>query len=316
MSLRVISADEIRQDLPMETAIDALDQAFKVDELPDSPQRSHLQAQDGELLLMPVSSDLATGVKLITINPSNPSRGLPLIQGVYVLFSDSLKPVAILDGAAVTKLRTAAVSGLATRYLALPEAHRLVLFGAGAQARAHLEAMCTVRQIRIVWIVERSPEKAAPLVEYARSMGLHAEVATADAVSEADIVCTCTTSAEPVFDGSLLRPGTHVVAMGSYKPDARELDDETIRRGRLIVETREAALQEAGDLLLPIQRGVIFPSDIVADLRELANGKAVRTHPEDITVFKSVGVAFEDLVIVGAAFERSEAHPARPSPGT
>ena len=287
----------------MRDAVEALENAFRTDRLPTSTkQRSGLK--NGELLVMPSSDDQAAGVKILTINPSNPDQDRPLIQGVYVLFSDVLGPAAIIDGAALTELRTAAVSGLATRLLARQDARRLVLFGAGAQARAHLEAMRAVRPIEEVKIVGRTPARAAHLAERASAMGLKADVASADAVADADIVCTCTTATEPLFDGSLLPDGVHINAIGAHRAHATELDSETIRRGRLVVETREAALAEAEDILVLLESGEINSGHIIADLPELVRGKNVRARPGDVTIFKSVGIAYEDLVIARTAFGR------------
>jgi ornithine cyclodeaminase len=304
MNLRVIDAMELNSILGINGALGALEGAFAANELPEAPHRMHLATGDGDLLLMPAADERAVGVKLVTVGPPNRERGLPLIQGVYVLFSTSLEPVAVIDGAALTQLRTAAVSGLATNYLARQDARSLVMFGAGVQAQAHLEAMCLVRPVEEVRVVEKDPKRATRLVEKARGMGLDASVADAGEVAEADLICTCTTSSEPVFDGALLREGAHVNAVGAFKPHTRELDSETVRRGRLVVEAREAALAEAGDLLIPIQKGEIGPSDIVADLAELVKGRTARTGPRDITVFKCVGMAFEDLVVATAAFGR------------
>lgn len=304
MELPVIDADQLSRLLPVADAVDALEAAFGADRLPDAPQRVRVGTDAGEILLMPASGAAGVGVKLVTLSPGNPERGLPLIHGVYVLFSpDSQVPEAIIDGAGLTGLRTGAVSGLATRHLARPDAARLVIFGAGVQARAHLDAMRAVRPIDSVVVVSRSSGPASRLAERARSSGLAAEVGDSAAVADADIVCTCTTSAEPVFDGSLLPAGAHVNAVGSYRPDLRELDETTIRRGRLVVETREAALEEAGDLLMPIGVGVITAGDLV-ELSDVVRGARVRRGPEDVTVFKSVGVAFEDLVVARAALDR------------
>jgi ornithine cyclodeaminase len=286
----------------MGDAIGALENAFGADERPGS-EKERFGLSNGELLVMPSSTERAAGVKLLAINPSNPERGRPLIQGVYVLFSASLEPAAIIDGAALTGLRTAAVSGLATRFLARPEAHRLVLFGAGVQARAHLAAMRAVRPIDEVRVVGRTSAKATSLVEEASAAGLEADVARAGAVAGADIICTCTTATQPLFDGSLLGPGVHINAVGAHGARATELDGETIRRGRLVVETW-GAMSEAGDLLALIEGGEIEARHIIADLAELVGGKPVRTAPEDVTIFKSVGVAYEDLVIARAAFRR------------
>ncbi len=192
------------------------------------------------------------------------------------------------------------MSALATRHLARPAAHRLVIFGAGVQARAHLEAVPVVRPIDEVVVVTRGQEAGEALVADAVEMGLRASLGSPDAVSNADVVCTCTTASEPVFEGSLLAAGAHVNAVGAYRPDTREVDTETIRRARVVVETREAALEEAGDLLVPIAEGSVDAEHIVADLREVVRGAVVRTSDDDVTVFESVGLAFEDLAVAGA----------------
>ncbi|HUG88517.1 MAG TPA: ornithine cyclodeaminase family protein [Actinomycetota bacterium] len=304
MNLPSIDAALLSQLLPMSAAVDALEAAF-AGTLPEAPLRSHVGAGEGDLLLMPAVSDQGVGVKLVTVNPGNPARGLPLVQGVYVLFAPgTLEPVAIVDGAALTGIRTAAVSGLATRHLARPDARGLVVFGAGTQARAHLEAMTAVRPIERFTVVSRAPEPAEALAELGRTLGLAAGTGEPSAVGEADIVCTCTTSASPVFAGGDLRPGAHVNAVGAYTPETRELDAETLRRGRVVVETREAALAEAGDLLLAIEEGAFTAEDVAADLSEVVRGAQVRASDQDVTVFKSVGVAFEDLVVARAAVDR------------
>jgi ornithine cyclodeaminase/alanine dehydrogenase-like protein (mu-crystallin family) len=302
MTLPEIDAGTLRRVLPMEAAIDALEAAFGSGPLPEAPTRLRVGTRWGDLLAMPAAGDGGAGVKLVTVNPGNPDRGLPLIHAVYVLFkAGSLEPAALVDGAALTALRTAAVSGLATRHLALPDAGRLVIFGAGVQAGTHLEAMCAVRPVRSVVVVGRTPTHAERLARAARDLGLEARVGEPGDVRDADVVCTCTTSPGPLFDGGWLRPGAHVNAVGAYTPTTRELDDETIRRSRVAVETRDAVFDEAGDLLQPIAAGVIGADHVVADLAEVVGGAAVRRSPEDVTVFKSVGVAFEDLVVAQAA---------------
>jgi ornithine cyclodeaminase len=254
---------------------------------------------------MPATGPQGTGVKLLTVTSGNPEVGRPLIQGLYILFSaGTQEPEAVIEGAALTALRTGAVSGLATRYLAREEAARLVIFGAGTQARSHLEAMLAVRPVDRVTIVSRTADRANALAGSAREVGVTAEVAGPAAVERADIVCTCTTSPTPVFEGSLLSRGSHVNAVGAYTPQTRELDDDTIGRARVVVETREVALAEAGDLLIPLRAGSIGPDHVVADLSEVVHGVTVRRSPEEVTVFKSVGVAFEDLVVARAAVDR------------
>jgi ornithine cyclodeaminase/alanine dehydrogenase-like protein (mu-crystallin family) len=303
MTLPHIGAPELQEILPVSQAIEVLERAFTA-ERPKTPLRTHLDVPGGELLLMPASGERGLGVKLVTLAPENPGRGMPFLHSIYVLFSPrSLEPKLTVDGAALTALRTSAVSGLATKYLARPDSSRLALFGAGVQANAHLDAMVAVRPIQSVRVVSRTPEAAERLADRARTL-LDADVAGSETVSAADIVCTCTTSDTPVFDGKLLPDGVHVNAVGAYRPDTRELDDETIGRAKIVVETREAAMAEAGDIIIPIERNVITDSHIVADLSEVARGAAVRTSANDVTVFKSVGVAFEDLAVAAAVLER------------
>jgi ornithine cyclodeaminase/alanine dehydrogenase-like protein (mu-crystallin family) len=307
VTLPFIDADTLARLLPTIAAIDAMESAF-AGRLPDAPSRTRVETPAGDVLLMPSASDREAGVKLVTVAPGNPDRGLPLIHALYVLLDGAtLAPVALLEGAALTALRTAAVSALATRHLARPDASRLVIFGAGVQAAAHLEAMAAVRPIERVTVVSRTAAASDGLVHRARDAGLDASPGDAGSVQEADIVCTCTTSGTPVLDGSRLAAGSHVNAIGAYRPEDRELDDETVRRGRIVVETRDAAMAEAGDILIPIKAGVIDATAVVADLAEVVRGAAVRRGPDDITVFKSVGVAFEDLVVARAAADRLDA---------
>jgi ornithine cyclodeaminase/alanine dehydrogenase-like protein (mu-crystallin family) len=296
-----LDAADLRAALPGSVAVDVLERAF-AQTVAAGPPRSHVGVPGGDLLLMPAAGPGGVGVKLVTVAPDNPARGLPLVSGIYVLFSaDTLQPVALVDGAALTAVRTAAVSALATRHLARVDAHRLVVFGAGAQARSHIAALRTVRPITSVTVVSRTRAAAVELVDTLRHEEIDAAVGDAQDVRDADIVCTCTTSHRPVLAGRLLAPGTHVNAIGAYRPDARELDTETLRRARIVVEERGSALAEAGDLLIPIADGDLTAAAITADLHELVTGPPVRTSAEDITVFKSVGLALEDLAVAAAA---------------
>ena len=296
--MRYIDYDEVWARLPMRAAIDALDTAISEGGIPDAPQRQLVRAGEQQLLMMPCLEGGGGGVKLITIDPANPDRGQPLIDGAFVLFGPpGLRPEALIDGRALTELRTAAVSGLATRYLAQPGSKRLVIFGAGPQARSHLMAMDVVLELDDVRVVSRSSGPAEALADFARELGLRAEVATPDAVKEADVVCTCTTSTTPVFDGDLLTDGVHINAIGSYRPDMQEVDATTVQRSVVVVETRQAVMSEAGDLMVPARNGW-NPNRISADLEQLVRlGVGGRTHASNRTLFKSVGAAFEDLVI-------------------
>jgi ornithine cyclodeaminase len=300
----VIGAEELRARLSMAQTIDALEAAFRTQDPVGGPLRTHLETPAGSLLLMPAFGPAGVGVKLVTLTEGNRERALPLIHAVYVIFdAETQAPVAILDGSAITALRTAAVSALATRHLARADAGRLVVFGAGVQARSHVEAISAVRSVTELVVVSRSSGPAEALADEGRRRGLAATVGDPGAVAEADLVCTCTTAEEPVFDGSLLPPGVHVNAVGSYRPEARELDTETVRRASVVVETREVAFAEAGDLLIPIREGVIDAAHVVAELADVVRGAAVRRSPQDVTLFKSVGMAFEDLVVARAVVD-------------
>lgn len=302
--MQLLDAAELRRRLSMPVAIDALEAGFRDQDPTATPPRSRLATPAGSLLLMPAFGDGGVGVKLVTLTPDNAERHLPFIGAVYVLFDATTQtPEAIIDGAALTALRTAAVSGLATRYLADPDAGHLVIFGAGVQARSHLDAMLTIRRIEHVTVVSRTLQRAQALVDVARERGVGADVGEAEIVGDADLVCTCTTSDVPLFDGVRLAAGTHVNAVGSYRPMSRELDTAALLRARVVVETREAAFAEAGELAIPIGEGAFGPEHVVADLAEVVHGAAIRTTPSDVTVFKSVGLAFEDLILARAAVD-------------
>ncbi|HET9310260.1 MAG TPA: ornithine cyclodeaminase family protein [Actinomycetota bacterium] len=301
MPVPFVDGPELLRRLPVRAAIDALEVAFRDGDPSEAPLRTHVPTPAGALLMMPAAGEPGVGVKLVTLTEANPASGLPFIHALYTLFDPSTQaPRLLVDGSALTALRTAAVSGLATKLLAGDDARRLVIFGAGVQAGAHLDAMAAVRSLTDVVVVSRTHENADALVRRARATGLDADVGGPDAVSAADIVCTCTTATEPLFDGSELAAGAHVNAVGSYRPDTREVDTETVRRAKVVVETREAALEEAGDLLIPIAEGAIDRGHVAADLQEVVQGKQVRAGRADLTVFESVGLAFEDLAVAGA----------------
>jgi ornithine cyclodeaminase/alanine dehydrogenase-like protein (mu-crystallin family) len=309
--------EALREALDYGAAVDALERAFALGpEAYANPERETHAVPDGELMLMPASGHEGVGVKLVTLTPANPARDRPFIQGVYALFSPGEQtPEAIFDGAALTELRTAAVSGVATRRLARPGAERLVVFGAGVQAAAHVECLLAIcPTIHSVGIVGRDPQRAAALVAALRGEGIEATQMTAEAVRTADIICTCTTAAEPLFPGEWVPAGAHVNAVGAYRTDRRELDAALLSSSTLIVEDRDAALHEAGDLVLAIAEGGLTAGDIDADLREVVAGLARRPDETAITVFKSVGLALEDLVIARAALSRdAQAPSSRPA---
>lgn len=300
---RWVSPQRLRDALPMAGAIAALEAAF-ADVLPTAPQRLGVTHDGAQLLVKPAAGDAGFGTKLVTIQPANPARGLPLIGGIYVLFApDTLEPVALLDGAELTRIRTAAVSALATRHLARRDARVLLVFGSGVQARAHVEAICAVRAIEQVILVGQTPARVDEAVAELREWGLDVRAGVPADVARADIVCTCTTASTPVFAGEQLAAGAHVNAIGAYQPHNREIDAATLRRARVVVEDRQAVLAEAGDLLIPIGEGAYREEEIAGELCEVVRGLQVRQAASDVTVFKSVGVGFEDLVVARAAIE-------------
>jgi len=247
-----------------------------------------------------LASPKTIGAKVVTVYPGNHGTALDSHQGAVLLFdADTGSLAALLDATAITTIRTAAVSAVATRMLARENASRLAIIGSGVQARVHIEAICAVRPIRSLRVWSRNGEHARRLADVARE-DLHLDASVAitgrDAVRDADIVCTVTSASEPVLCGDWLSPGTHVNAVGACTPNARELDSAAVVQSRLYVDRRESALKEPGDILVPLQDGEIGPEHIVAELGELLIGRGVgRRDDREITLFKSLGLAIEDL---------------------
>ena len=286
--------------LPPAAAVDALEAALRSGLDPEAePPRSRVAGAAGELLLMPSAASGGLGVKVATVAPGNPERGLPRIQGVYVLFDGAtLAPVALLDGIGLTDVRTSAVSALAVRHLATPGAKRLVVFGTGPQARAHVAALRVVAPLERVTVVGRDAQRTAA---FARELG--AEAAGPEAVADADLVCCCTTAREPLFDGDAVAGHATVVAIGSHEPGAREVDERLVARASVVVESRAGALREAGDVIAAIEAGAVRPDELLG-LAALVRGGAPVPQGRP-RLFKSTGMAWEDLVLAAAVHERS-----------
>jgi ornithine cyclodeaminase len=250
----------------------------------------------------------AFGAKLLSIFPRNAGR--PAIQGLIVVFdANDGRPVAVVDAASVTALRTAAASGMATRALAREDSRTLAILGTGVQAESHLEAMRAVRPIERVLVWGRSREKAQSFAERHRARaGIAIDVASdaKSAVETADIVCTVTGSPSPVLEGRWLKPGTHLNLVGAYTPATREADTEAIRRARLFVEIREFALREAGEILVPIANGELTADHVAGEIADVLTGAvAGRTRADQITAYKSLGNVAQDLAT--AAYAHAQA---------
>lgn len=298
MNLPYLDADTVSRLLPIGDAISLVEQVFVRAATVEDPLRTVVDVPAGQLLLMPSRGGESVGVKVVSIGVGNPARDLPRIQGVYVLMdADTLTPRALMDGTALTALRTPAVSAAATARLAVPEASTLAVLGAGPQAEAHVHAIRTIRPITTVVVVTRSAPPGAALVERLREHELDMVLGGPDDLSGADVVCACTTSRVPVVEAARLADHAHVNAIGSHEPAAREVDSIVVRRAQIAVETRAAALAEAGDLLIPLHAGEIDETAIDWDLAELLRGDGAPPVPERLSLFKSVGIAFEDLIV-------------------
>ncbi len=309
MKIRILTATDVRSALPMPAAIDAVASAYAQLSAGRAtmPLRSRFYTDKGVTLLMPAhlhdSGDFA--VKVVSVYGDNPKRGLPTVAAtVLVLDPETGLPLSLMEGDSLTALRTGAAGGVAARHLAREDARSVALFGAGVQARAQLQATMAVRDITRVLIVDPFAAAAERLADEIATWPAAPEVKLAKtpqaAVSQADIVLAATTSSTPLFDGGDLQPGTHVTGVGSFTPEMQEIDARTIRRARVVVDQRDAALAEAGDIILG-------NAEIDAEIGEIINGATPgRTHDEEITFFKSVGLAVQDAVTAAAVLTAAE----------
>ena len=320
MKLRLLSGNDVRQALPMGECIGLMKEAFA--QL--SSGRAHVPlrcpipvpAHEGVTIFMPAyleqSGDL--GAKIVSVFPRNLKAGLPTIHAVVIVIDSTTgRPSALMDGTYLTALRTGAASGAATDLLARRDARVVAIFGAGTQGRTQLEAVCTARSITQVFVFDKERKRAERFVAEMGSRGApipeEIEIASspAEAVRRADILCTATTSTEPVFEGKELRPGTHINAVGAYTPQMQEVDVETIRRAKVVIDSRDASLVEAGDLIIPLRQGTITERHIHAEIGEIVAGrKPGRTSEEEITYFKSVGVAVQDVAAARRILEKAK----------
>lgn len=279
-------------------AVDALEDALRSGLDPEAdPPRSRVATAAGELLLMPSTLGDVSGVKLLSLTSDNAGRGLPAVQGAYLVFEGpGQRPAALIDGAALTDLRTAAVSALAVRHL-IPAGRttplRLVVLGAGPQARAHVTVLSALHDLASVTLVGRDPARVEAL---AAEVG--ADVGDIGAVADADVVCCCTSSPTPLFDGGAVRDDAVLVAIGAHTPTTREVDDALVRRSTVVVESRRSALAEDGDVALPIESGVIGAADLLS-LRDVVTGAAAIPDGRP-RLFTGTGMSWQDLVVAAA----------------
>jgi ornithine cyclodeaminase len=316
MDVLIVNQHEVPELLPMRECIEVMADALSALTRGEAvmPLRSIVSLPDGSGLLASMPSMLPSagvmGIKVITVFPGNEGTELESHQGAVLLFeAERGRPLAIIDASEVTAIRTAAVSGLATRLLARPDAGDVAILGSGTQARTNLEAMLSVRDVRRVRAWSRTREHADRFAERESSRhGIRVEASGSaqEAVEGADIVCTTTSATEPVIQGRWLSPGAHVNAVGFSGPAGRELDTEAVVRARLFADRRESILNEAGDFLIPKREGAVGDDHVVGELGEVILGKVEgRTSREEITVFESLGLAIEDLAAADHVYRRA-----------
>lgn len=312
--MHVLTQEDVRKALPMSKAIEAIKTAFAQLSTGEAnvPLRTSLDVprHDGVTFFMPayLAADDAMAIKIVSVFGDNPDKGLPLIHAlVVVVDAETGAPEALMDGTYLTALRTGAASGAATDLLARQDSHVAAIFGAGAQGRTQLEAVCAVRPIEQAWLYDLDHDRAETMAREVRaSLDLSVDVAEtpAEAMRRADVVCTATTSSNPVFTDADLGPGTHINAIGAYTPQMQEIPTQTVLRAKVVIDHHEAALAEAGDLIIPIEQRLMTQEHIHGELGEIVAGtRAGRETADEITLFKSVGVAVQDVAAARAVLE-------------
>lgn len=315
----ILTADEVRKALPMNEAIEAMKKAYASlsGGAAQVPLRTRLPipGSDALSLFMPAYVGSPEGdalaVKIVSLFPTNPSRGLAYIQAAVLAFdSETGQAIALLEGSSLTAIRTGAAGGAAIDLLARPESRVVAVFGAGAQGRTQLEAACTARPVETAFIFDADVEKANQFAEEIKAKGFLQEIRVAsssqEAVESADIICTATTSFKPVFEDRFVKPGTHISAVGSYTPDMQEVPPETLQRAKIFLDSRSASLEEAGDLIQPMRAGLFDETHISGELGEVILGRiSGRNAPYEITYFKSVGVAVQDAMAAQVALNNA-----------
>lgn len=310
MTIPHITIQHIRKHVTYRHAIESLKSALLDDVDPAADfEREILALNDGkQLLFMPSQSSRWVGSKLISVNPNNTARNKSRVQGLYLLMdADTTTPQVVVDGNELTSIRAAAVSMLVADIVLPRDPERLLLFGYGAQARSHTLALKELRPTMERLVVHgRRPERAEMFAANAAEHGWFARTGYAvdpqDAIGPSDVIVTATGSAEPLFDSDAVTAGTLVIAVGSHNHDHRELDSKLIARSNVVVEDVATAMREAGDIVLAAREGAITPEQLIP-LRDLIRGER-RLDSSKPTVFKSVGMSWQDLVVAGEIYER------------
>jgi ornithine cyclodeaminase/alanine dehydrogenase-like protein (mu-crystallin family) len=311
----LLTDSDVRKALSMSDAIEAMSRGFAdlSSGEADVPVRTYIPLDrfDGNALFMPAYSagDEAFAVKIASIHGGNRALGLDAVQALVILFdATNGNPLAILGGKSITAIRTGAGSGLATRYLSRLDSKVAVIFGSGVQARTHLEAVCCVRDIELAYCIGRSQANAQSFAaDMSDTLGIEV-IATDDTgvVAEADVICTTTTANDPIIMRDMLKDGVHINAVGTHRPEAAEVSADIVLVSKVVVDQREACLKEAGDIILPIRAGLISEDHIFAELGEIAAGvKPGRETENEITLFKSVGNAIQDLAAANEAVKNA-----------
>lgn len=263
---------------------------------------------ENALILMPAWTDKYLGCKQVIVAPTNSNQNLPAIHALYTLFdSQTGVPLAIMDASKLTSVRTACTSALAASYLARKEAETLLVIGSGGVAKHLVQAHSVVRNYKEIYIWARNKEKAGELIEGLRNTGFNNVALATDlqeAIESADVISSATLSKDPIIKGEWIKEGTHLDLIGSHTPYTREADDEVIKKSSIFVDSREGALHETGELAIPIRTGILDPNSIKANLVELCTERhSGRQNQREITVFKSAGLAIEDLAAALLVYE-------------
>jgi ornithine cyclodeaminase/alanine dehydrogenase-like protein (mu-crystallin family) len=320
LKIKILDQKNVKKAVTITEAISAVRDAFIQLSTREAvvPMRSQIRVAktNGISLFMPayLGKSHSLGAKIVSVFLDNPSKNLPTIFAVVIILdADTGQPKAVLDGTFLTALRTGAASGAATDLLARQDVSTAAVFGAGIQGRTQMEAVCTVRNIEKIWIYDPDAFAANTFARELKEKGdpFPQDISTASspeqAASQADIICTATTSYLPVFNDVFIKPGIHINGVGSYTPEMQEIPEATIVRAKVFVDSVSACWEEAGDLIIPFQKGLISKAHVLGEIGELAAGQITgRDKAEDITFFKSVGLAVQDVAVAQIILHAAE----------